>query len=134
MSQDNTQPEGDPGAGSALDQALQTPQAAPTVGSGPDSHTLSKTLVKPQPETETVPKKQHDGLMSKYQSEKAVWERNFAQLQDTVNSLVESMASQVATGINNGRQAPSPAPKYRLTSVWMRFCSVSPITGLLPHM
>ena len=106
MSQDNTQPEGSSDVPNSLDQALKAPQAAPAVGSGPDSHNLPRS-VEAQTQVETVPKERHDGLMSKYQSEKATWEQRFDQLQETVKGLVESMASQVA-GEVNATQTPSP--------------------------
>jgi len=54
-------------------------------------------LAKPEPET--VPKAQHDGLMSKYQSEKHVWETKFAELESRISQLTNRDASQA--------QAPS---------------------------
>lgn len=108
MSSQPTEPESGSGAPTGAGQAVDVPQAAPTVGAGPDNQMLPKSF-QPQGEAETVPKKQHDGLMAKYQSEKAAWEAGFAELTARLDKLTSTQPAEAASPAPGASQPSKPA-------------------------
>lgn len=94
MTEPSSQPTGtgsDPEAISDLGQALETPQAAPAVQNGPDSHSLPRS-VKPQAAQDY--KARYDGLNTRYQADRATWESRVQELEEQVAQLSKPAPEQ----------------------------------------
>jgi len=87
MGNENPQPM-QPGSGpdvpNSLDQALETPQATPEAGRGPDSHSLPRTT---KPQVGTDWEARYKGLDARYQKDREQWTSELEGLKSQIQQL-----------------------------------------------
>ena len=94
------QNESNPGAPDSLDQALETPQAAPAVGRGPDSHSLPRSI---EPQVGDNWEARYKGLDARYQKDREDWTRQLEDLRTQVQQLSQPKEPK----------APAPKPQAK---------------------
>jgi len=88
---------------SAIEEALESPQADVTVGRGPDSHRLPRTVKGAQEEPNWEAR--YNGLNSRYQADREEWTRQFEDLRKQLQQLTSTSSKETAPAASESQAA-----------------------------